>query len=170
MTSETTPLSGPTRKKTKDSIIYLVGLAALFGLALLLIGPEYFPMSADTAIVDGHLSSDGSTTYGGCRETGNPVPYDYPNGQTFGEPLSKLDFFSSSYKTYPTKKNSFNEAWQECARLCNLDSKCHTYTAHVFKKYYSTKCYLHDPYSSRGKSGQSHRQYSLVSGVCRLNK
>merc|ERR1712238_488198 len=48
--------------------------------------------------------------------------------------------------------DTFDEAWQGCAKECNWDDRCHTYTVLISKYtnngYYSTLCYLHDPYKS----------------------
>jgi len=78
--------------------------------------------------------------------------------------------------------STFDEAWQGCAKQCNWDPKCHTYTVHISQHgddptvpeptkwddddYYIT-CYLHNPYKSLSEGAVKRKKY--VSGVCCLN-
>jgi len=141
--------------------------------------------AAATTLVSSSSSNNAAIVSGGCRTTGSTIPY---NGgyQTFGEPLFNLDFQANSYANRSWKdkrsfsrydKSAFDEAWQGCAKQCNYENKCHTYTVHILRKNsyeLRTDCYLHDSYKST---------YNLdkvewapigntpwhVSGVCRLN-
>jgi len=125
---------------------------------------------ADAAIV-----SFGEENPGGCRTSGAPIPHDSkkPIFQPFGEPMLQLNFKSDYYYEGPGFGGhhdfpTYDEAWQGCAKQCNWDPKCHTYTAHIFVQAtnYRPTCYLHNPYLSKaGTSGTNH-----ISGVCRLNK
>jgi len=128
-----------------------------------------------TLVSSSSSSNNDAIVSGGCRTTGSVIPY---NGghQTFGEPLSNLDFKAPSYATRswqdkdPTK---FDEAWQACAKQCNYEQKCHTYTVFHTHTHFGgvSRCYLHDPYKADyildipSKGYQSNH----VSGVCRLN-
>jgi len=128
-------------------------------------------------------SSEGKI--GGCRTTGSTIPY---NGghQTFGEPLFNLDFSAASYVNRSWKdkrsfsgRSRFDEAWQGCAKQCNYEQKCHTYTVHIqyatdSGNYLGTDCYLHNPYKSPYKLDKKEwppidDKHGHVSGVCRLN-
>jgi len=135
------------------------------------VGPSSVSLRAAAAIV-----SSGEGTMGSCRTTGSAIPY---NGghQTFGEPLSNLDFQAPSYATRswqdkePTK---FNEAWQGCAKQCNYEQRCHTYTVYLYSAQHfgdQSACYLHDPYKARYNLDIPSKGYESnhVSGVCRLN-
>merc|ERR1712238_43117 len=95
---------------------------------------------------------------GGCRTTGTYVPYTPGNGgsQAFGEPFEALDFTAKSYHqgSYQDKKNfdTVDQAWQGCAKQCNWDDRCHTYTVAItensWDKQCTATCYSHDPYKS----------------------
>jgi len=135
------------------------------------VGPSSVSLRAAAAIV-----SSGEGTMGSCRTTGSAIPY---NGghQTFGEPLSNLDFKAPSYATRswqdkdPTK---FDEAWQACAKQCNYEQRCHTYTVYLYSAQHfgdQSACYLHDPYKARYNLDIPSKGYESnhVSGVCRLN-
>jgi len=138
-----------------------------------------------TTLVSSSSSNNAAIVSGGCRTTGLAIPY---NGgyQTFGEPLFNLDFTAHSYanRSWEDKRTfsrsdrfAFDDAWQGCAKQCNYENKCHTYTVHILRKNsyeLRTDCYLHDSYKST---------YNLdkvewapigdtpwhISGVCRLN-
>jgi len=125
---------------------------------------------------DAAIVSFGEENPGGCRTTGQPIPHDSkkPIFQPFGEPMLQLNFKSDYYYKGPGFGGlhdwpTYDEAWQGCAKQCNWDAKCHTYTVNISQcpqctDYYSI-CYLHNPYLSKaGTSGTNH-----VSGVCRLN-
>ena len=122
---------------------------------------------------------------GGCRTTGSDVPYN-GGSQTFGEPLESLDFKAKSYHqgSYQDKYrfDTFDEAWQGCAKQCNWDDRCHTYTVLIAQGVInngqaSTICYLHDPYTSNYVLSKKKKMYTKhgdyydyhISGVCRLN-
>merc|ERR1712238_406547 len=123
---------------------------------------------------------------GGCRTTGSYVPY--TGSQAFGEPLLDLDFTAQSYskKSYQDKYDfdDVDEAWQGCAKQCNWDKTCHTYTVKISTRagpgakhrLYIT-CYLHDSYKSSYMINTGHcdggdpfKSVSHVSGVCRTNQ
>jgi len=150
---------------------------------------------ADAAII---VSSEENP--GGCRTTGNAIPHDSkkPIFQPFGEPMLQLDFTSDYYYKGAGFGghhyfSTFDEAWQGCAKQCNWDPKCHTYTADISQhdyfiaqhgddptvpsltkgsiNDYHITCYLHTPYLSRAKAISNGNSYGgYVSGVCRLNK
>jgi len=150
-------------------------------------GADAVTMNADAAII---VSSEKNP--GGCRTSKYPVPHDSknPNYQPFGEPMLQLDFLSDSYAhgggyqdSYAhgegyDQYSTFELAWQGCAKQCNWDHKCHTYTANISQRggvhpgvaagrFYQLTCYLHGPYSSLSKGHSQKGRY--VSGVCRLN-
>jgi len=136
------------------------------------VGPSS-SLRAAVAIVS---SGEGKT--GSCRTTGSAIPY---NGQTFGEPLYNLDFQARSYANRSWKDKdrfpTFDEAWQACAKQCNHEQRCHTYTAFIFYDeprdiHNCADCYLHDPYKSVYKLDNEvlpPMKNVHVSGVCRLN-
>lgn len=124
---------------------------------------------------------------GGCRTTGSYVPYT-GGSEAFGEPLEALDFQAQSYRrgSYQGKHrfDNYDEAWQGCAKECNWDPICHTYTVKITTNsncgaysLYTTTCFLHDPYKSNyilNEGHCSHDDYNIfishVSGVCRTNQ
>merc|ERR1712238_191584 len=130
---------------------------------------------------------------GGCRTTGSVVRYDGVH-QTFGEPLERLGFTAlpSHTGSYQDKTvfDTFDKAWQGCAKQCNWDHKCHTYTVRISvmgrgttgTPVYTT-CFQHDPYTSDfqikekrlqidGGPNSDEQEYTSyhVSGVCRTNE
>jgi len=129
------------------------------------------------AVADAAIVSFGEENPGGCRTSGDPIPHDSkkPIFQPFGEPMLQLNFVSDYYYKGPGFGGlhdfpTYDEAWQGCAKQCNWDPKCHTYTVKLSPSRHSTDwytiCYLHNPYLSKaGTSGLNH-----ISGVCRLNK
>jgi len=133
-------------------------------------------MDAD-ADADADIVSFGEENPGGCRTSGDPIPHDSkkPIFQPFGEPMLQLNFVSDYYYKGPGFGGlhdfpTYDEAWQGCAKQCNWDPKCHTYTVKLSQcpqcTDWYTICYLHNPYLSKaGTSGLNH-----ISGVCRLNK
>jgi len=126
---------------------------------------------------------------GGCRTTGSVAQIKGEHIQTFGEPMESLDFTAKSYRrgSYQEKHrfDTLDQAWQGCAKECNWDQRCHTYTVSInenlgmgARNRFSTTCYLHDPYKSNYVLATKYNYDDEncasviyhVSGVCRTNE
>merc|ERR1712161_35580 len=99
---------------------------------------------------------------------GSVVPYDghiHLTSVKSGEPIESLGFTALPYDTgsYQDKTifDTYDQAWQGCAKQCNWDPRCHTYTVSIRVMNCYTNTVLSDD--------QEYTSYH-VSGVCRTNE
>jgi len=113
-----------------------------------------------------------------CPESGYGVYYPDGGSQTPGTIWYGLDFNIESYKRFHTKFDDDTDAvWQDCAKSCNDDYKCRTFSVHIegnlfhpYKAAWVGDCYLHKDWlcnkGTRYHPNPVHPKRT-VSGVCR---